>query len=327
MRDDHDPHDPSTPDQSGWGSGPAPAAAPEAAPEPAPAAAGSAISLDATSLMARLDAAGRMVVGGAVAVILIVLLGSVVGAWSISGYALIVLLAAVVAVVIPFVMGGATRLPVPARDLLLGAGVVMAVLAVLNLIEVLLDLDQLDDERGGVIGLVLTVALAVAAVIVEIGASRGRAIAAEMSGAMRQGDRGTKLALAGLALELLGILLMLTISVYALSPGLSTGVTALLLAVLVLVVASGADDGWSLPFSPAWIAVVLAAIAAFTLLDQFDQVGQVNDRVGLDAIDLLAFAAHAIGTLLVLGGAVWAAVERQGLTGGSGAEAPPADAG
>ena len=92
------------------------------------------------------------------------ILGVVLGAWEVGGYALVVLIAAVVALILAFVVapadGGAW--PVPARDIALLAGVVMSVLAVLNVLEVLFDLDQIDDERGGVIGLLLTIALAAA---------------------------------------------------------------------------------------------------------------------------------------------------------------------
>jgi len=264
-------------------------------------------------MMARLDAAGRMVASGAGATIIILLLGVIVGAWSLGGYALIVLVAAVIALLIPFLGGGAERMPIPARDLLLGAGLVMAVLSLLNLFEVLLDLDQIDDERGGIVGLVLTIALAVASVVALVGTSRGRSVAKEAGGAMREGDMGTRLALAGLGLDLLGLLLMLTISVFAFSVGLSIGAACVLLAVLILVTSGRPDSGWSLPFTPAWIAVVLAAISAFMLLDQIGQVNRVNERFGLDAIDFLAFGLHLIGTLLVLGGAIWSAVQRQGL--------------
>jgi hypothetical protein len=305
------PSDPSGSDVSGQPTEPTepqPASAPAASAPSAPAS-----SMDPAAMMARLDAAGRMVASGAGAVIIILLLGVVVGAWSLSGYALIVLVAAIVAIVIPFLGGGAERMPIPARDLLLGAGLVMAVLSVLNLFEMLLDLDQIDDKRGGIVGLVLTVALALAAIVALVGTTRGRSIAEEAGGAMREGDRGTRIALAGLGLDLIGLLLMLTISVFALSAGLSFAAAALVLAVLILVTSGRSDSGWSLPFSPAWIAVVLAAIATLTLLDQIGQVGRVNDRFGLDAIDFLAFALHLIGTLLVLGGAIWSAVERQGL--------------
>jgi hypothetical protein len=106
---------------------------------------------------------------------------------------------------------------------------------------------------------------------------------------------------------------MLTISVFAFSAGLSFAAASLLLAVLVLVTSGRPDSGWSLPFSPAWIAVVLAAIATFTLLDQIGQVNRVNERFGLDAVDFLGFGLHLIGTLMVLGGAIWSAIERQGL--------------
>jgi hypothetical protein len=266
--------------------------------------------------MARLDAGGRLIAGGSAAVIVILLLGIPVGAWDLEGYALVVLVAAVVALAVAFVSGpsgAGASWPVPARDIALLAGVVLSVVAVLNLIEVLFDLDQIDDERGGVVGLLLTIFLALASLTVLAGAVTSREIAGLMTAPVRDGDRGTRLGAAGLVLALLGSLVMLTISVYQMGQTLSFSLTLVVLAAAVLLLNATAGSSWRLPFAPAWIAVVLAAIGGWFLIDLTGQVTRQNDRGNLDAIDLLAYALYAIGALLVLAGSIWSAVERQGL--------------
>jgi hypothetical protein len=52
-------------------------------------------------------------------------------------------------------------------------------------------------------------------------------------------------------------------------------------------------------------------VGAFTLLDLFDQYNRVNARVGLDAIDSIAFFVHAIAVVLILAGSILSAVDRQ----------------
>jgi hypothetical protein len=257
-----------------------------------------------------------MIAGGSAAVIVILLLGLPVGAWKLEGYALVVLIAAVVSLLVAFVSSpGApgAAWPVPARDIALLAGVLLTVVAVLNLIEVVFDLDQIDDERGGVVGLLLTIFLVLASLAVLAGAVTSREIAGLITAPVRDGDRGTRLAAGGLVLALIGSLLMLTISVYQMGPTFAFGLTLTVLAASVLLLNATSETSWSLPFAPAWIAVILAAIGAYFLIDLTGQVTRQNDRGNLDAIDLVAFALFAIGALLVLIGAIWSGVERQGL--------------
>jgi hypothetical protein len=73
--------------------------------------------------MARLDAGGRLIAGGSAAVIVILLLGIPVGAWDFEGYALVVLVAAVVALAVAFVSrpsGAGASWPVRAVRVLRG---------------------------------------------------------------------------------------------------------------------------------------------------------------------------------------------------------------
>ena len=287
-------------------------AGPSMAPAPGGASAGPTTGL--SSLTARLDTAGRYLAGGGAAAIVILLLGIPVGAWELGGYALVVLVAALVALGIAFVSsptGPGASWPVPARDIALLAGVVMSVLSVLNVIEVLFDLDQIDDERGGVVGLVLTIGLAAASLAVFVGGLLARKGTDLIGAAGRRSDRGTRLALAGLGLDLVAWLIMLTISVYQLGQSASFGIAASLLAVVVLVIGADPDHGWRLPIPAAWIAVGISLVAALTLLDLFGQYNRVNARVGLDAIDSVAFFAHAIAVLVILAGSILSAVDRQ----------------
>jgi hypothetical protein len=287
---------------------------------PTPPNPGSGGMASAAGLMDRLDPAARLIVGGSVGAIAILLIGSVVGAWSLGGYALVILGAATVALVIGYLASMtavAEGWPVPRRDLVLAAGSVMSIIAVLNLIEVLFDLDQIDDERGGIAGLVLTLLLVAAAIAVLIGAIRARPVTQLAGSTVRRGERGARIALGGLALDLIAWLVMLTISVYALGTSSSFGIAASVLAVLVLVLAADPGSGWRLPIPAAWIAVGLAIVGTLTLLDQFGQYNDVNEQFGLDVIDSLAFFAHAIGTLLILGGAVLAAADHQRSAGSS----------
>jgi len=283
------------------------------APPPAPAGAGAGSTTTAAGLMARLDTAGRYIAGGSAAAIVILLLGVPLGAWELGGYALVVLLAAVVALVIAFVSSPSTSgsWPVPARDIALLAGVLMSVLAVLNVFEMLADFDDIDDDRGGVVGVVLTVGLAAASLAVFVGGLLARRGTDLVGAAGRRSDRGTRLALAGLGLDLVAWLIMLTISVYALGQTASFGIAASVLAVLVLVVGADPDHGWRLPIPAAWIAVGLSLVAAFTLLQGFDEYNRINARFGLDALDSILFFAHAIAVLAILAGSILSAVDRQ----------------
>jgi hypothetical protein len=277
-----------------------------------PSAPGGGAGASATSIMATLDAAGRYIAGGSATAIVILVLGLVVGAWTFNGYALVVLVAAIVGLVIAFASSpkASASWPVPARDIALLAGVVMSVLAVLAVLELVFDLDDLDD-RGGVLGAILTIGLAAASLAVFVGALMTRRGSDLVGAAARRSDRGTRLALAGLGLDLVAWLIMLTISVYALGQTGSFGIAASVLAVLVLVLGSDPDGGWRIPIPAAWIAVGLSLVAAFTLLQGFDEYNRINERFGLEALDSILFFAHAIAVLLILAGSVLSAVDRQ----------------
>jgi hypothetical protein len=291
---------------------------PSTPPAPVGSGGGAATGAGATGMLARLDDAGRSIAAGGATAIVIVVLGLVVGAWELTGFALVVLLAAIVALVIAFVASpsASASWPVPARDVALLAGVVMSVLAVLAVLELVFDLDDLDD-RGGVLGAILTIGLAAASLAVFVGAIMARRGSDLAGAAARRSDRGTRLALAGLGLDLVAWLVMLTISVYALGQTSSFGIAASVLAVLILVLGSDPNGGWRIPIPAAWIAVGLSIVAVIALVDQFGQYNRINERVGLEALDSILFFAHAIAVLLILAGSLLSAVDRQRSVGAS----------
>ena len=265
-------------------------------------------------LLERFDGAGRLIAAGAAITIVIIVLGIIVGAWSLRGYALVILVAAAVALAVTYLATTTMATdgwPIPGRDIVLAAAALMAILALLNLIEALNDLDQIDDERGGVIGLIVTIALAGAAVVAAIGVLRSPSGNELGPGSMQQRGRGTRIALGGLGLELLAWILMLSISVFALGQTAAFGISLAFLAVIVLVFGSDPSHGWRLPIPAAWIAVALAVLAVLPLIDQTGQYLRVIDRIGLDPIDTLAFLAHAAGTMLVLAGTILSAADER----------------
>ena len=290
----------------------APAGSTAAAAADAPDASDAAVSA-ASSLMSRFDTAGRMIFGGGVVAIVAILLGVVVKAWGFGGFAIVGLLAALVAIAVAYLSSPITVTDgwsVPGRDLALLAGVVLSVLAVLQLIAAVFDLDQLDGA-GDWIGFILTVVLTVASFMVLLGAQRAHKMRAIASAAVRGGDRGTRIALAGLALDLVAWLFMLTVSYWALGNTPSFGIGASVLAVLILLVGGNPDHPWRLPIPASWISVGLSLVTAFFLLELFNGFGSLGRRVELGLIDTLAFYAHVLAVLVILAGSVLSAVDHQ----------------
>ena len=80
------------------------------------------------------------------------------------------MLAAAIVALVAAVMGTTSRDPEPLAFLEAAAAMVLAVLGVWNFIEILFDLDE--DDRGGIIGILFTIALAGASDVVLVGAIR-----------------------------------------------------------------------------------------------------------------------------------------------------------
>jgi hypothetical protein len=190
----------------------------------------------------------------------------------------------------------------PGRDIELAAGIVAGVLSVLNLFEMLFDMDQLD-ERGDFVGAILTVALAATSLALFAGVVRRWTSPREV---LASGDRGTRLAYAGVGLVMLGWLGNVTLGVW----NFSAGVGVLTWVLLAGVVLRWASDPASkrLPLAGAWIAVVLAVIA--TLLGLNHLMGFVDRADDFGAIDWLFLLVYLVGVALTLVGSVWTAYER-----------------
>jgi hypothetical protein len=252
-----------------------------------------------------LSSAARLVIGGSVVVFLAALLGIIVEAWELDPYGLI-------AVVVALVAGGAAWMLASgstaegARAMLSGAqlaaGAVGSALAVLAVVEMLFDLDQLDDDYGGLVGLLLAMILAGGALAILWGALRRDP---DWAARLRGGDQGTRVAIAGVGLVLFAWLLNLSITFWSFAPA-SWGIAAIVLAGVVLFVRSGL----ALPFPASWIAIVLGLFAAWTAFGQWNSLMDVGARrVELDLADLVPFLIYVVGIVAVLAGSVMVAME------------------
>jgi len=250
------------------------------------------------------DTTTRAILTAGLATAVIALLGVPLGAWRLDYLGLVMMLAGLAAAAVAWLGStGTVRIEaLPGRDIELAAGIVAGVLSVLNLLEMFFDLDQLD-ARGGAVGAVLTVALAVTSLALFGAVSRHwtspRAVIAS-------GDRGTRLAYAGVGLVILGWLGNVTIGVWT----TAAGVTVLFWIILAGMILRWASDPAStrLPVAGAWIAVLCAAIAA--LLGLNHMMGFVDRSADFSPLDWLLLLVYLAGVALVLFGSVWTAYER-----------------
>jgi hypothetical protein len=292
MSDPGEPVDPSAP---------APDPTPEPIPIPAAAVAGAppASSAGAAAMavpaLSAFDAAARLVLGGAAAVVVIVLLGLLIGAWSLDPFGIVMLVLALIAA------GGAYTAqamavrvelkPWQAFAQLVG-GALATVLAGLSLVEMIGDLDDMDDY-GGIVGFVLGIVLLGASAAMLWGAARGATLD------LRPREAGARLAGIGAGLVLLAWVLHLTVGFWAFGPAV-WGIGALILAAVLLL--SGGAFG--LPAWTAWVAFALGVFAAWVALGQWGALMDVGaERVELGLEDYLPFLLYVVGILLVIAGA------------------------
>ena len=250
------------------------------------------------------DATSRMITGAGLATAIIGLVGVPLGAWRLDFFGLVMILAGRAAAGVAWAGStGMVRIDaLPGRDIELGAGIVAGVLSVLNVFELLFDVDQLD-KRGGVVGLVLTLALAVAALTLFAGVVRRWTSPREV---LPIGDRGTRLAYAGVGLVMLGWLGNVTVGVW----NFSAGVGVLTVVLLCGIVLRWSSDPASkrLPLAGPWIAVILAVIA--TLLGLNHLMGFVGRASDFGPLDWLLLLLYLAGVAMALIGSVWTAYER-----------------
>lgn len=276
----------------------------EPAPDTAAPPAGDAPADAAKTSMIPTDTTSRMIITSGVATAIIALVGVPLGAWRLDYLGLVMIVAGLAAAGVAW--AGATGMvridALPGRDIELASGIVAGVLSVLSLFEMLFDLDQLD-ERGDVVGAILTVALAVTSLALFAGVVRRWTSPREV---LTSGDRGTRLAYAGVGLVILGWLGNVSIGVW----NFSAGVGVLTLVLLAGIVLRWASDPASkrLPVAGAWIAVVLAAIA--TLLGLNHLMGFLNRAEDFGALDWALLLLYLAGVALTLVGSIWTAYER-----------------
>lgn len=271
------------------------ATAPAASAAAAPAGAAIKMPTDTTS---------RVILVNGLATAILALVGVVLGAWRLELFGAVMIVVGLVAAGVAWAVstGMVRSESLPGRDIELAAGIVAGVLGVLNVFEMVFDLDDLDD-RGGIVGVVLTIALAVVALALFAGAVRRWTSPREI---LANGDRGTRLAYAGVGLVILGWLGNVTLGIW----NFSAGVGVLTLILLAGVVLRWASDPASkrLPVAGAWIAVVLAVVAALLGLQHLTALMDRADDIGID--DWLFLLAALAGVALTLVGAVWTAYER-----------------
>ncbi len=254
---------------------------------------------DALAAWAELDLTSKLIIGGSVAALLITIVGIPLGAWGSTDFVLIVLAASIVA-------GAAAGLrtgPILATQLSLlelGAGAVLGVLSVWNLIEILFDLDQKD--RGGILGILFTLGLAAAGVAVLVGAVRRNGGARKL---LLTDDRWTRVALLGLALILVAWAWNLSFSYWIIAAAALSLATLTLAAVLIVV-----SDRIESPIPAAWAGVVLGIFGALLAIDQWGKLMSLGQQIGLSPLDFLAFLAYVAGILMIVGGGVKRALEQ-----------------
>jgi hypothetical protein len=273
----------------------------------APAAAlASASAAQATALWSKLGPVGQMIVGGAIASIVIALVGAVINAWEDSGSLVgVVVVAAVAAGAAAWFTarkGADTAQPaIPFETIEFAAGLVATILAVLRVIEMLFDLDDLEDY-GGAIGAVLTVGLVVAAAAILVGSLRRDP---SLRSALLGGDQWIRLAVGGLALVIIAWALNLSIGFWNMNAA-ATPVAVLTFGAVLVVV------------QPRWLAVlkevplgwvgagfgVLGLLLAIGLWGELMDIGR--SRVDLELIDYLPQALSFLGIIGIIAGGVMA---------------------
>lgn len=255
-----------------------------------------------------LDGAARTVAGVGLLTAVIVLIGGVVGAWPPGEFLILTLLAALVATGATWFASTVERsMPGMAAPIATLAAAVVAVLAVFAAIELIFDLDDLDN----VLDAVLVGILVVAAVALVVAAVRHDATTAA---AIRSTPQGPRLALAGLALVLVGWAINLA-SYWTMRQAVPS------LAVLTVAASLVVLAGRGLPAMSAWLGAALALVGAFFAIGLWGQLMRLGeDDLTLDILDYLPFVIFVGGLVLILVAGVLS-----GMASGSGSRAatPP----
>jgi hypothetical protein len=251
-----------------------------------------------------MDHTSRTIVGAGLATAIIALLGVLLGAWRIDWLGLVMIVAGLAAAGVAWlgVTGPDDDDSLPSRDIELAAGVVAGVLGVLGLCEMLFDMMSLD-QRGGIVGAGLAVALAVSGLALFIGCLRRWSDPMDI---VVGDERSVRVAYAGVGLVVVGWLAMVTIGSWTLSAGASVLAFALLAGLILRWSTDEAADGS--PVAGAWVAVAFALVGTMLGLSHLMLLAERVAAFG--PLDTLAVLAYAVGVALTLVGSVWTAYER-----------------
>lgn len=250
-----------------------------------------------------LDARSQLAAGAGIAVAVLGLFGTIVGAWSLSFSGAILVAAGLIAAGAAYVASGrepvATAGPIPLRDLILGGGTIAAVLGILFVLEILTDAVDLD-TYGGLLGLVMTIGTGIAGVVLYFAATRwwpGGPVA-PWTTALASGGRPTRLVFIGVALVMLGWLGNVTWGFWFLAAGAAV-ITLSLLAALVTRAAADPEEPMRLPLPAAFAALAFGIIGAIIAIQH---TSALLDQ-GAPIEDWLAQLIYVAGVVFVIWGA------------------------
>lgn len=255
-----------------------------------------ALSADIKTAWANLDPTARRMATASVAAFVLVVIGLPLSVWDSAPFALLLMAATITTGVTAwFGSSPAMRsLPLHVSTIELIATHVAAILAIMKVIEVVFDLDL---NVGGVVGLVVAVALAGATVAMIIAAThRG----ADPLGAFTRGDQGTKIAAAGFVLVLLGWAFNLSLSFWTM------GAAALLLAILTIAALTVAEaPRIQSPVPVAWVGAAIAIFGALLVLGNWNELLTLGRTdVELDPGHFIGILAYTAGTASIIAGGI-----------------------
>jgi len=306
--DPTDPIDPTGPISRDWDSevgGPGDAmlvlpALPESeaatAPASAPMAASSTTDLiraDMSEAWARLDQSARLLVGGSLAAIVILLVGLPSSVWDSAPFALLVLAASIITAITGW-FGASPAFrdsPIPRATIELVATLVVVALAALKAFEILFDLDS-----AGIVALIIGAALVAAAGVQLVAAQRRGADPLALS----RGDQGSRIAAVGLLLVLVGWVLNLSVSFWTMG---QAAVPVAILTIAALTVAEAPRIQSPIPV--AWVGAGIGAFGALLALARWgDLMSLGRTQLELDPGDYIGLVAYTAGAALIIVGGV-----------------------
>lgn len=258
----------------------------------------------AGAIWSTLSGPQRWLVGGGLAAAALSLVLLVQG-WD-GAFVGALLLAGAVLAALP-VLGdrGSGAWPVDPPTLATAAGWTLLVLAILAVVELLFDLDQLETISDD-IGAVVIVLLFAAALGTAIGLRRGAVSGATAVPRLTPANLATPggLATTGLLVLVVGWIGMVSISVWALEPG-----ALLLVSVVVATVAARRSGGFRPAIVGPGVLVVAAVYAAILTFDELRAFLSLGDEIELGLLtDWLPFLLSIAGLAAIIGAAVLAAL-------------------